>query len=936
MHLPNPLAVAVAMALAASVAHAETQAPATPAAPATEAGTDQTRLDRITVTGSNIRGIDMEEAQPVRVIDAQQIRELGALSVSDLLKEISQTGGGTGNFNTFASGALQADAPAGSAAASLRGLGSSSTLTLVNGRRIAVAPFANVGNGAANFVDINAIPLAAIERVEVLTTGASAVYGADAVAGVVNFILRDDFEGVRVQASYGDSQARTDEAKMNLNLITGFRGERARGMLVVDAFQRNAMYDRDRAISAVEPRPSQQGVFPSFIDFFGMDEELVEAACPDASRYDGRPGFPRGAFGEYCELNRNAYTATDPETRRLGAYATFGFDLGGGREYFAELAVQRNRSSADSAPAPWSVIEGVPFNHPDFPAELRQRLIAAGADDRFPIDALGRFPDARTIEVTTRNWRLLNGVRGSLGNWDWETTLGASRSDSEQEAIAGIYLRDRFQAALRGRLCADGTTTCTPATGGLWYNPFGGQAVQDARVLDLLRTRVPREGSSRQVAWDAKFNGFAGSLGGGDIGWAFGAEARREQVEDRPSPLATANPQTGAVPVIGFGSTSADARRTQWALYAESFLPISEQFDVRIAGRYDHYSDFGGDFNPAAAFRWRPADWFVLRGGWNSSFRAPSLAQAGAGVTLSSGVLPCAPGSEFINTFCGGTARDRNYLSEVYSNPDLKAETAEAWYLGSVFSLGDRSTLRLDYWKFDQRNLVDIDALDLFRRAVADPSLVRDSRDPRPPFGTLGILTRGGRVGDRIDEVFLQLDNVGRQRTEGLDIGFDHDFVEAGWGRLRFYTDVTWVRSFERSESCSATGGDARRGAGPCVGGQRLVERVGEFRYPEWTVNSGFRFSRGDWMARLWANHVDGYYDDDQRDGVPAGRRIPSWTTLNLNLDYDLSERQTLGLTIRNLTDRDPPVALGSASNVDLYNHNTLGRFWTFSWIYRY
>ena len=119
MHLPNPLAVAVAMALAASVAQAQT-APAAPATDTTEAGTDQTRLDRITVTGSNIRGIDMEEAQPVRVIDAQEIRELGALSVSDLLKEISQTGGGTGNFNTFASGALQADAPAGSAAASLR------------------------------------------------------------------------------------------------------------------------------------------------------------------------------------------------------------------------------------------------------------------------------------------------------------------------------------------------------------------------------------------------------------------------------------------------------------------------------------------------------------------------------------------------------------------------------------------------------------------------------------------------------------------------------------------------------------------------------------------------------------------------------------------------------------------------------------------------
>jgi len=924
----HPLAVAVAMVLAAPCALAQQAAPEAPTAEQ-----DSVTLDRITVTGSNLRGIDIAESQPVVVIDAQQIRELGALSVSDLLREISQTGGGTGNFNTSNSGALQADAPAGSAAASLRGLGTASTLTLVNGRRIAVSSFAN---GSESFIDINAIPLAAVDRVEVLTTGASAIYGADAVAGVVNLILREDFEGVRLSASYGDSTTSTDEGKFNANLITGFRGERARGMLVLDAFKRNAFYNRDRAITAVEPRPSQQGIYPSFIDFFGMRQELVEAACPDAQRFDGRPGFPRGSFGEYCAVNRNAYTATDPETERYGAYGTFGYAFGEGSEYFAELALQRNTSSANSAPAPWTAIEGLPFTHPQFPAELRQRLIAAGADARFPIDAVGRFPDARTIEVTTSNWRLLNGVRGTAGDWDWESTVTASRSKSEQEALAGIYNRARFLAALAGRLCADGTTTCRPTTGGLWYNPFGGQTQQDPTVLALVQEQVPREGVSTLYAWDAKFAGSAGSLGGGDIAWAFGAEARREKVEDLPSALATANPLTGVVPVYGFGSTAVSASRSQWAVYAESFLPVTSQLDFRLAARYDHYDDFGGDFNPAASFRWRPSDWFVLRGGWNTSFRAPSLAQVGAGTTLSSGALPCSPGSEFINTFCGGRTRDDSFLSEIYGNPDLQAETAEAWYLGAVFGLGERTTLKLDYWNFDQRNLVDIDELELFRRALTDPSLVFNSRRTRPPAGTIGIGTRGGTVGGLIDDVFLELINVGRQRTDGLDIAFNHDFAEQDWGRLRFYTDATWVRSFERSESCSPTGGDERRGAGACTGGQRLVERVGEFRYPEWTVNSGFRWSRDALTGRLWANHVAGFYDDDQREGVPAARRVSSWTTMNLNLDWDFSERQTVGVTIRNLADRDPPVSLGSSSNVDLYNHNTLGRFVTVNYIYRY
>jgi iron complex outermembrane recepter protein len=926
-HSRRPLAVAVGLCLAFSLPCAAlAQTASSDAEPEPEAR----RLDSITVTGSNIRGIDLEDAQPVQVIDAQQIRELGAVNVSDVLRQVTASAGGTGNFTPASSGALQADSPVGMAGASLRGLGTASTLTLVNGRRIAASSFAN---GSENFVDLNAIPMAAIDRIEVLTTGASAIYGADAVAGVVNVILRDDFDGLRLAASLGDSEARTDEARMNVNLVTGFRGERARGMLVLDAFQRNALYDRDRALTAVEPRPSQQGVWPSFNDLFDMEFDLVEQGCPDHLRFDGRPGFPISRFGAYCALNRNDYTATDPELRAFGAYGTFGFTISDSLEYFAEVAAQRNRSSANSAPAPWSQAR-IPFDHPDMPAALRDALIAAGADPGFDIFGWGRFPDARTLEVTSRNWRLLNGLRGALGDWDWDTTLTASHSDSTQQAIAGIYRVDRFLAALGGELCADGSTACTPSSGGLYYNPFGGQAGQDPQVLDLLRERAPRDGQSRLYAWDGKVSGIMGELAGGDIGWAFGAEARRERIEDAPSPLATLDPATGEVPVYGFGSTAVTASRSQWALYAETLLPLTRTLDLRIAGRYDHYSDFGGDFNPALGLRWNATDNYLVRAGWNSSFRAPSLAQVGAGTTLSSGALPCSPGSEFFETFCDGFAGDDGYLSEIYGNPNLEAETSTAWYLGNVFSFGPRTTLTIDYWNFDQRNLVDIDDLELFRRALADPGLIHRSADL--PSGTLGIGIRNGQIGGNIDQVHLQLINVGRQRTDGVDLRFEHRFDEQAWGRLTLQTDLTWVHSFERSESCSPGAAGIRRGAGDCVDGQRLVERVGEFRHPEWVASAGLRWARGDWFARLYANWIDGYFDDDQRAGVPEGRRVASWTTFNATVGWDVTEHQSFDLSVRNLLDRDPPLALGSAANVDLYNHNTLGRFWTLSWIWRY
>ena len=925
--LLNPLAFAVAMALAAPLAHAQT----TSTAPAETDDDPAVTLDAVTVTGSNLRGIDLQEAQPITILDAEDIKQFGASNVGDLLKQVTETGGGTGNFSTANSGALQADAPAGTAGASLRGLGTSSTLTLVNGRRVAASSFAN---GSENFVDINAIPMAAIDRIEILTTGASAIYGADAVAGVINLVLRKDFEGVRLSASYGDSSRGTDEGRLNANLVAGFARDNVRGMLIVDAYRRNALYDRDRDISAVEPRPSQQGIFPSFNDLDFAQDDIVEANCPPDQ-------FGIGRFGEYCEVNRNAYTATDPQLETLGAYGTLSADFGDGLEFFAELALQRNESRADSAPAPWTE-ELIGFNHPGMPAELRQRFISQGFDTTALV-GIGRFPDARTLEVTTKNWRILNGLRGSAGAWDWETTLSAARSESRQEAVAGIYNVDRIRAGLLGELCASGATNCGPGSGGLWYDPFNGQAGNTQQVLDLVRERVPRDGTSTLYAWDGKLTGTMGALGGGDVAWAFGAELRREEITDEPSPLATIDRSTGEVPVYGFGSTAVEAARTQWALFAETNLPLTDTFDVRLAARYDHYDDFGGDVNPSVGLRWRASDSVLLRGGWNTSFRAPSLAQVGAGTSLSSGALPCSVGSEFYDSFCGGFAGDDAYLSEIYGNPDLDAETSTAWYLGSVFNLGDRTTLTLDYWNFDQRDLVDIDPLELFRQALVDPSLIYNSR-PRPGNanqrvltpGVIGIATRGGRIGDPVDDVQLQLINIGQQRTDGIDLSLEHAFVESGWGQFDAYLDITWTHSFERSESCSPDDASTRRGAGPCRDGQRLFERVGEFRYPEWLVNTGVSWGRGDWSARFWVNHVDGFYDDDELSNVPPGRRIASWTTLNASVNWDLDERHSLGLNVRNLGDRDPPVALGSANNFDDYNHNSLGRFVTLNYIYRH
>jgi len=935
----KPLSAAIALLLSAS---AFAQAPAKPA------DEDTDTLDAVQVTGSNLRGVDLAEAQPVQVIDAAQIEKLGLLSVGDVLKLISETGGGTGNFSTATSGALQADSPAGMAGASLRGLGAGSTLTLVNGRRIAVASFSN-GVRSENFVDINAIPMAAIERIEVLSAGASAVYGADAVAGVINIIMRRSYDGIRTSASIGDSSADTDESKYSANLLAGFATDSVEGLVVVDAYRRNGFYNRDRALTRDERVPSQQGIFPSFNWGSFSRDDFVEASCPPSQRFDGRPGFPLGGLGAYCALDRSDFTAFNPDLDQLGAYGTLTARFGETLEFFGELQAQRSESFATSAPAPWSQAP-IDASHPNFPAELRARMLAAGLGPTQDIAGWGRFPDERQIDVETKSWRALAGLRGELGaDWGWEGSVGYGRSESEQVASGGIYNRARTLAALCGRLLPDGsigalptgTPSCTPVAGGLWYNPFGGQAAQDARVLALVRDTVPRNGESSSLSADLKLNGTAGAIGDRAIAWALGVEGRREKIADRPSPLAEVNRLTGQPGVFGFGSKSARGERDASAVFVESLLPFTDSFDVRVAGRYDHYSDFGGDFNPSVGLRFRPTASLAFRGGWNTGFRAPSLAQAGSGTTAASFTLPCASGSEFFTNWCGNRSGRPTVNSQILANPDLAPETSEAWNAGLVWSPLDRTTFSVDYWDFDQENTVDVDYFSLLRAALTNPALIytfADGSRPRP-VDQPGIEIGSGGIG-RVStgEVFVRLQNIGVQKTRGWDFSAEHRLSEDVFGgSLDLSIDATRVTSFERSESCSPQVAPLR-GDGACINGQRLVQFNDEYRYPKWRGTVALDWTGERFDGALWANYTHSYYDDFRFDpaAIPVSARVSSWTVLNASWGWNIDDVHRVAVRVENLTDRDPPRALGASAWVDTYNHDAMGRFVTLNWIGRF
>ena len=903
----------------------------------------ESAVEEVVVTGTHIKGLDKEGAVQVVQIGRDDIEASGATSPIEILQQLTQTGGGGGTFSTATGGPLSSNTPVGAAGVSLRGLGASSTLVLVNGRRVSVSSFAK---GQESFVDVNAIPLSAIERVEVLPSGAAATYGADAVAGVVNFVLREDFEGSEISLTHGNSGASTDEGKYNLNWVWGHKGERSHTMLVVDAFTRNAMYDRDRAISANSVRPSQQGVYPSFNDLYATYYDQTQGpeagGCPEDQ-------FGVGGLGEYCEFNTNAVAATQDEYQSASIVGTFNYEISDNLEWFNTLMIQASESRGTSSPANFS---RAPFDpeSPLWPQALKDDLVEEGSLSPdaptsdfsdfygYPIFAWGKFPDPRAVEVESQSARLVTGLRGALSDWDWEVAANVGRSESEQRGISGLYNSEAFYNASLGNLCADGTVvnrwdvdlvrpgasygageTCEDmGKTTAWYNPFNGQTEQPDAIDQFVRTDAKRSGASNLYAIDGNISGSWLELPAGAIQVALGAEFRRESVIDRPSAEAlstTLNPE----PVLGFSSTAADAARNQWAVYAEQMIPVAANTELQLALRYDHYDSFGGDANPKVALRHAFNDAIIFRSNWSTSFRAPSLAQVGAGTLLSSYTVDC---SVTPNACAGDASEDgESLLSEEVSNDQLVPETATTWGAGFLLKPTDDTEISIDYWNIEHENLIGVEEDDFILRALAGEFPVVGEGELLP--GTPGLEV----AGDFVIDAHFQLTNLGWQKTSGVDMALTQYFDTESLGSFRFVLDATYLEEFDKLPS-------------DVLG---VVSEAGNYTYPRWLANSSLRWRYEDWSATLSAQYTHSYQDDPsprvlEAVGLPddAEVDVDAWTVFDLNVSRNFDNGSWLSLRVDNLLDKEPPLVLGTSANVDHFNHNSMGRFFTVTYGYAF
>lgn len=831
---------------------------------ASELQQSEKTVERVEVTGSRLKGVDMEGANPLQSFSQDEIAKKGYGSVSEFLRDLPQASS-AGTFSESGGVAGADGAPAGASGVSLRGLGSSSTLVLVNGRRVAVDSFSN---GSDSFVNVNSIPLSAIERIDVLTDGASSIYGSDAIAGVINFILRKDFVGHEFSTQYGNDTSDHDASKTNLTYAGGFETTNSNTTIVVDYAKRNPIFNSDRPINVTYESNTRMSID-------GAD--FAEAWCGDDTQKSG----------SRCNYDYVIQRAIQPDYENIGATLNHNYQLDNGLEFFAEGMFQQNNGSSYEAPAGYTVdVAGDSENIPQYVKDID--MLDGSVSDFITVRT--RFPERRIQEYDTQSYRMLTGIRGDIADWSFETALSYGKSTNEIRNISGYMNATSLDAAV-----ANGS-----------FNPFNLGQDNSSTQIEVLRDPGVRTGESEVLSLDFNFTGELFELPAGMVSSVFGGEFRNEDIFDKPSENAVNNE------IIGLGASDASADRTQFAAYGEFNFPIAETLDLIAAVRYDHYSDFGGDVNPKVSLRYNPIDELVLRASRSTGFRAPSLSQLGAGTSLGSQYINCGAGEAY-NALCGTFGAELGELEfdqETLGNKGLEAEKSQAINLGISWNATDELQFTVDYWHYEHDDIVDIDANTTLDACIKDPAnVVSNIAELGEDFGCV--------VDSNGDISFLRTGyfNVGNQSTDGLDYNVNYRLDTQSVGMFKLYVAGTETFSFERQVTSSTPVEDL---LGKLSGASEIAR-------PERVIDFGT-----DWELAQWNASISGHYISAMDDGDFKfdNETVDDWLTFSASIGYMFNDNHDVLFSVRNLTDEEPSYASSPTNGYASSVHDWLGRRW--------
>lgn len=830
---------------------------------------EQQNIEKIAVTGSHIRRTDMEGPSPITTLDAEQIANTGVTDLIGLFTKLPISGQGT--FST--QGNSSDDTANGGSSVSLRGLGADSTLILVNGRRVSVSPFAKGIDTA--FVDINNIPLSAIKRVEILKDGASATYGSDAIAGVINVVLKDDFDGAELSGKIGTTADGGGEEK-NVSLIYGATSEKGSHTFIFDYFEREEVLYADRDYSHTANQTALRPNDPLAVDFrssSGIPGTIALASDPTnrlPDTFGNDVCAPEDIVGTLCRYDYAPHMTSIPEAERFSVNYIGHYELSDKTRAFAEFNGQNSKSLVRGAASP-SFNElfmagdnpNHPFandpTHPFYQQDLTMR--------RRTVDIGNRQKD-----VDTDYYRTVLGLEGELGDWSYELAYSYIKSESTERGVDGFPNSRRAQEAIDS---------------GLW-NPFE-PSTNTQEALDFIETTTVRVGKSTNKSLDAVVSGPLTQWNGNDIMLAVGAEYREEAISDNP------DDQFLRGEVFGTEATQANGERDSTSIFAELAVPFGEEFELQLAARHEDYSDFGTTTDPKVSFLWSPTDSLSLRGSWGTAFRAPSLHQLGLGRTDESPNLVDTIRCEAVGLGC----QPMEYTAIFAGNPELGPEESTSYNLGLIYEVTEDLSFSVDYYNYDIENIIDSDTQFVFSNFGDDPSVVErlPTADPNDP----GEVVR----------IFDSFQNIGDLETSGLDLDVAYTLSNS-MGDFRFGYVMNYVLKYEEFR--------------PDVdGGRRLALREGEFEQPEVRWTASVDWSKNDWSAAVALNFI-GEFDGD-KDSDFGDQTVDSMATVDATINYIGLENTTLTLGATNLFNEEPPF-----SHHDFYGfvntiHNSQGRF---------
>ncbi|GLR11726.1 hypothetical protein GCM10007907_05160 [Chitinimonas prasina] len=861
------------------------------------------KVERIEVTGSNIRRAAIEGPSPVQTIRKEEIEASGASTVVELMSLLpSVTGFFSGSSsNSFAQGA---------AAASLRGLGEKNVLVLLNGRRLVNYGYASGID--SSFVDLNAIPLAAIEQVEVLRDGASAIYGSDAVAGVINFKTKRNYQGLELSGRYGQhidggGQEHSTSISAGFGNLTS---DRYNVLVTADLFQREPTFNRDHKYTKSSDFRPYGGTDTRVTTAFPGTFEFVNYALKRQGMDGCQGSVERDTRGDWaCRTENAAFTQSIPRTTRTGMSSIISFALTPDTTLFSELAFNRNVTDYESGFASiGSFTSGnttganrqVRFGNAAYPTSLPVRYIDdAGVEqiDRVnPATDLNRTPlyvfrsvyEAGQVreETTSDTSRAVFGVKGNLGDWDYETSVG--------------YGKNKVTTIESGKLKTDAITDAY-VNGG--YNPF--KLWNDAADVQKLLTTTNRTAESELLSAELKAsNSELFNLMDSPVGFAWGLQAYKDSIKDTP------DAQTIAGNIENQGATAVRGDRRVVSVYGELALNPIKQLEIQLALRHDRYSDFGGTTNPKFSFAFRPMQEVLLRGTATTSFKAPTLpqlymAESTAYLTVADWVR-CGP--------LGYGPGECQYSSrlKIQSNPNLKPEESKNFAFGVVLSPTRNLTTSLDWYLIKQKNTIET----LNAQYILDNEYNADGtknptyanlieRSPRNP--ALEAQYPGLKDGRLIGQTVPYL-NVGKQNVSGLDWGVNYSFQLLNLGRLSIGNQYSRLLKLDKSDIPS----EAPR------------SRLNDNYNPGWRNSLNIELASGAWTYDTTTRTVAGTYDMEDILNLDASTpRLPSYTTVDLNVGYKGIKNTVFNFGISNLFDRAPRFS----TDADEFQDSTTGRF---------